>query len=386
MKPVKKNKKKSPFIYIVAGEASGDILGARLLHALKEKDRNIRFAGVGGESLRDKGLSSLFPIRDLAVMGLLEVVPSIPRILRRMGEVVADIKQKKPDVVVTVDSFSFSIRLLKRLKKECPDVKRVHYVAPQVWAWKPGRAPKLKGIVDELLMLLPFEDKYFTPYDVPCTFVGHPVIESGADKGDPSWFFKKNPVKNKVLCLMPGSRRSEIKFLLPIYKDMLSLLKKKGHDLTVAVPTVEAVAADVKLAVTQWPFPTLVIEGQKNRYDTFAAAQAGVIASGTASLEAVMAGLPHVITYKVSFISYILMRLLVKIKFANLINLMAGKEIISELLQGKCTPKILAKYADEMLRGKRVVSKEAVAQLKKMRPDGFMPSEKAAETILGLID
>ena len=385
MKSSQKNQKKSPFIYVVAGEPSGDILAARLIHVLKERDKNIRFAGVGGESMRDAGVNSLFPIRDLAVMGFVEVVPSIPRILRRMNEIVAEVKRLKPDVVVTVDSFSFSIRLLKRLKKECPSVKRVHYVAPQVWVWKKGRAKKLKGIVDQLLMLLPFEEKYFKPHGVPCTFVGHPVIESGADKGDAAWFFKKYPVKNKVLCLMPGSRRSETKFLLPVYKDMLAIMKKREIDITVVVPTVSTVADDVKKAVRKWPYPVLIIEGQKNRYDAFSASYAGVFASGTATLEGVMAKLPHFITYRVTRISYLIMRAVIKIKFVNLINIMAGRMIIPELLQDQCNPKNLAIHAEQLLSLEKKILPEATEMLNKMKPKGFMPSEKAADTVLSLI-
>lgn len=382
MKTVKKVKEKSSLIYVVAGEPSGDILAARLIQALKEKNKSLRFAGVGGENMRDQGVDSLFPMRDLAVMGLLEVVPSIPRILRRMDEVVADIKRLKPAVVVTVDSYSFSIRLLKRIRKECPTVKRIHYVAPQVWAWKEYRAKQMKGLLDHLLMLLPFEAPYFEKYNVPCTFVGHPVIESGADKGSKEWFLKKHPVKGKILCLLPGSRRSEIKYLLPIYKDMLGLLKQRGEEFTIVVPTVESVVKEVKTAVKTWPYPVIVIEGQKNRYDSFAASDAAICASGTVALEAAMAHLPHVITYKVSFITFILFRILTKIRYADLINLMAGKEIIPELLQGKCNPHTLADYAVKLLNGRSEVPKEALNILAKMRAGHASPSAKAAETVL----
>ena len=193
-------------IYIIAGEPSGDLLGSRLMRALKSKtDSKIKFYGIGGETMEREGLHSLFDVSELAVMGLAEVIPSIPKILRRIRETVDDIAKKKPDVVITIDSWSFSSRIHKALRKKNLGIPQVHYVAPQVWAWKKKRAQTMYKYIDLLLTLFPYEPKYFTPYKLDARFVGHPVIESPVIKADINAFRKKYkiPEDKKIITVLP---------------------------------------------------------------------------------------------------------------------------------------------------------------------------------------
>ena len=204
--------------YLIAGEPSGDALGAKLMQALRLKDKDAEFFGLGGDGMQVCGLKSLFNISELAIMGLAEVIPSIPRILRRINETVADIQSVRPDVVITIDSWSFSARIHKKLRRLKLDIPQIHYVAPQVWAWKKRRARTMYQYIDLLLTLFPNEPQYFTPYYLETVFVGHPVIEDAVLQGSEKGKFKKAsgiPADNKLMLVLPGSRHNEVKHLLP---------------------------------------------------------------------------------------------------------------------------------------------------------------------------
>ena len=220
-------------VYLVAGEPSGDLLASRLMRALKRKTGGkVRFFGVGGETMAQEGFESLFDSSELAVMGFFEVIPSIPRILKRISQTVDDIVSKKPDVVVTVDSWSFSARVNKALKAKKTGIPQYHYVAPQVWAWKKKRAETCGRYIDRLFALLPYEPPYFEPHGLKTDFVGHPVVEGGASKGDGKSFRAHCAIdaKTKLLCVLPGSRRSETKYLLPVFEETVMRLKQKYPD------------------------------------------------------------------------------------------------------------------------------------------------------------
>lgn len=343
-------------IYLVAGEPSGDLLGARVMHAFKEQYQNkISFFGVGGETMEKEGLKSLFDIKDLAVMGFVEVLPSIPKILKHLQEIINDIQKIKPDIIMTIDSFSFSIRVHQQLIKTGIKIPHVHCVAPQVWAWKKGRAKTLGRYVDRLFCLLPYEPDYFTPYGLQTDFVGHPVIEGGADKGNGKEFRQKYniPETATVLCVLPGSRKNEIKYLLPIFKTAVEEINNKISNLYVVLPTVSTVADKLKDYFSDWEISHIIIQGEKERYDAFAASNVAIAASGTVSLELALAKVPHLIAYKVSPLTGYLAKRLLKIKYVNLINLLANKEIISELLQENCTPEKIVNETISLLNGKK---------------------------------
>ena len=379
-------KSKELKIYLIAGEPSGDLLGSRIMRALKKKtNRAVRFFGVGGETMEKEGLKSLFDIADLAVMGFVEVLPNLPKILRHFNEIIADIQAVQPDVILTVDSFSFSVRVHKRLIKAGIQIPHAHCVAPQVWAWKKGRAKTLGQYVDRLFCLLPKEPAYFTPYGLKADFIGHPVIEGGADKGNKEKFIKRYhiPKEAKILCVLPGSRQNEIKYLLPVFQEAIHLIRQKYQNVFVVIPTVSTVWRRVVQAMRAADYPYVIVQGEKERYDAFAAADVAVAASGTVSLELALAGVKHLIAYRVSPFTAFLARRLLKIKYVNLINLLANKELIPELLQENCTATKIADVTIDFLRGKKQNAREG---LEKLGWGGqTTPSEKAAELLLKMV-
>lgn len=377
-------------VFLAAGEPSGDLLAARLMRALKKQTKGaVSFSGVGGEAMRAEGMASLFPISDLSVMGFWEVLPSIPRILRRIRETVAAVEREKPDIVITVDSWSFSKQVHLRLQKKGIRIPHIHYVAPQVWAWKEKRARQIKKWVDHLLLLLPFEEKYFAPYGMAMTYVGHPVIEGGADQGDAKRFLKAHKLSEKdvILTVLPGSRKTEIKYLLPVFRETVAQLVKKYPKLRVVIPTVETVKRKVEQETTSWPVKPVIVTGEKERYDAFAASRAALSASGTVSLELSMAGVPHLIAYKVSSVSAWLVRRLIKIKYVNLVNILADEKIIPELLQEDCnSTQIMLELEKLMTDEGRVQQKRAAAVLRQLGAGKKeTPSEKAGEVVRKLI-
>ena len=373
-------------VYLIAGEPSGDLLGSRLMRALKKQTNGqVRFMGVGGETMEKEGLKSLFNIKDLAVMGFMEVIPSIPKILKHLDEIVKDIKTKKPDIVMTIDSYSFSARVHKKLKAAGYEKPHVHCVAPQVWAWKKGRAKKIAKFVDHLFCLLPNETSYFEPYGMATTFIGHPVIEGGADKGNKAAFCKKHKINPKatVLCVLPGSRKNELKYLLPIFKESVEELQRKIPNLFVVIPTVQTVADKLQKKLNDWTVPHLIVEGEKERYDAFAAADVALAASGTVSLELAMAGVPHLIAYKVSPLTGFLARHLLKIRFVNLLNILSDREIIPELLQENCTVDKIVEKVRQLLAHPDQKADQSLKKLGLGAP--YSPSDKMASVLRKMV-
>lgn len=373
-------------VYLVAGEASGDLLGSRLMRALKRQTNgDVAFYGVGGETMQSEGLNSLFDIKDLAVMGLMEVIPSIPKILHHLKEIIIDIKQIQPDVILTIDSYSFSVRVHQALKKNNIDIPHAHYVAPQVWAWKKGRTKTLPKWIDHLFCLLPNEPAYFTPYGLPTTFVGHPVIEGGSDKGDAQKFRSQYNLTEQtpVLVMLPGSRKNEIKMLLPLFMKTAEKLSEKHPNLFVVVPTVQTVADKIIEQTKDWKIPHALVFGEKERYDAFAATNIAIAASGTVSLELSMARVPHLIAYRLNALTAALARRILRIKYVNLINLLQDKEVIPELLQENCTVEKLVSTAEMLFQNP---DQEVLPSLEKLGLNGVeLPSEKVASSLLKLI-
>jgi lipid-A-disaccharide synthase len=376
-------------IYLVAGEASGDVLGARLISALHARRPELAFAGIGGEAMAAQGIASLFPMHDLALMGLLEVLPRVAHLRRRLRQTVADIAARRPDAVVTIDSPAFSLRVLKAIRPL--GMKRVHYVAPQAWAWRENRVRHYPGLWDQLLCLLPFEPAFFARHGLPARFVGHPVLESGADRGDATRFRAIHGIDAaaRVMTMMPGSRRTEVARLLPVLGAMLPRLP----DVLPAVPVAAPVAEAVRGATRSWtPRPVLITEAQ-DKFDAFAASAAALTKSGTSTLELAMAGVPMVVTYRVNPLSAAIARRLVTVKYASLINLLAGREVVPELIQQACTPDRLAAEMRTLLNdpataaAQRAACREALALLRP--PTGLplgLPSEAAAGAVLDLLD
>jgi lipid-A-disaccharide synthase len=372
-------------IYIVAGEASGDALGARLIAALRARRPDLSFAGIGGERLAEQGMPSLFPMRELALMGLVEVLPNIRSLARRMAETVADVAARKPGVIVTIDSPGFALRLAERVKPL--GIPVVHYVAPQIWAWRPGRVKKIRQRVDRILCLLPFEPVIFDRAGIPATFVGHPVLESGADRGDAERFRRSHGIgpDERVLLVMPGSRRMEAKRLLPVFGPALRLLAGRVPKLRPVIAVSPVVAEVVRAGVADWPGQPVLVETLAQKHDAFAAAEAGLIKSGTSSLEMAVAGVPHIIAYRVNPVTAAIVRRLVQVRFASLVNLLAEREVAPEFLQERAVPEAMADALARLLTDPAAAAAQRDALrgvLDALHPPGLAPSEAAAEAVL----
>lgn len=372
-------------IYLIAGEASGDALGARLIAALRARDPSLTFAGIGGDRMAEQGLASLFPMRELALMGLIEVLPNIRRLARRLNETSADIAARRPAVIVTIDSPGFALRVAERIRPL--GIPLINYVAPQVWAWRPGRVAKIRQRVDRVLCLLPFEPVIFESAGIPATFVGHPVLESGADTGDAARFRAVHGLRDdeRVLLVMPGSRRVEVRRLLPIFGAALRLLTDRVPGLRPVIPVSPVVAEAVRAATADWPARPILAEDLPTKHDAFAAASAGLIKSGTSSLEMAVAGVPHLIAYRVNPITAAIVRRLVRVPYASLVNLLAEREVVPEYLQERATPEALARAMTTLLTDAAAASQHAgfAEVLAKLRPPQGMPSDAAADAVLG---
>ncbi|NMJ42300.1 lipid-A-disaccharide synthase [Roseomonas sp. JC162] len=379
-------------VYIVAGEASGDVLGARLIAALRRKRPDLDFAGIGGPRMAEQGVPSLFDYRELALMGLLEVLPKVFRLKRLLAEAAADVTAKRPAVLVTIDSPGFTLRLAAMIRST--GVPIVHYVAPQVWAWRPGRVVKLKEKVDRILCLLPFEPIFFEAAGIPVTFVGHPVLESGADAGDAERFRTAHGLRGeeRPIIVMPGSRRMEASRLLPIFGAALRIASEKLPGLRPVVPVAPIVAETVRRVAADWPAAPILVEGNDAKHDAFAAVArsggAGLIKSGTSSLEMAVASIPHVVAYRVNPITAAIVRRLVKVPHASLVNLLAEREVVPERIQEACTPEALAEALlrpmldPTVAEAQRAGFAEALGKLR--APEG-LPSDAAAEAVLKAI-
>jgi lipid-A-disaccharide synthase len=372
-------------IYLIAGEASGDVLGAKLLLALKNRSSGLKFSGIGGARMAEAGLFSQFPMQELAVMGLAEILPKIVPLRRRLNQTIEAIKTAQPDIVVTIDSPGFCLRVLKGVQET--GIARVHYVAPQVWAWRQERVKHYPGLWDELLCLLPFEPDFFAPHGLNPIFVGHPVLESGADAGDAARFRAAHEIAPDAVpvMLLPGSRLTETSRLLPVFRETIMLLAGSVPNLKPVLAAAPGIADLVAAQTADWPVQPIIIRDISERYDAFAAAHAALTKSGTSTLELAMAGVPMAVTYRVNPLSAALGRRLIKVKHVAMINLLAGHALVPELLQQDCTPEKLAATLRTLLTDSAAVAaqrsayKAALATLQV--PTGT-PSEAAAAAVL----
>jgi lipid-A-disaccharide synthase len=330
-------------------------------------------------------MASLFPMQDLALMGFLEVLPRLNRLRRRLRQTVSDIAARCPDVVVTIDSPGFTLRLLRAIGPL--RVRRIHYVAPQVWAWRERRVRHYHGLWDQLLCLLPFEPAFFARHELPATFVGHPVLESGADRGDAAAFRTRHRIEPgaRVLTLMPGSRRTEVSRLLPVLGATLHRL----GDVVPVVPVAGPVTAAVHAGTRRWPRQPVLVTEVQDKYDAFAASAAALTKSGTSTLELAMGGVPMAVTYRVNPVNAAIARRMVTVSYASLLNLLAQREVVPELLQEACTPERLASAVRSLLDDPAAAANQRDAcrdVLKALRPDGQTPSGAAAAAVLRVLD
>ncbi len=379
-----------PRIMMVVGEPSGDFLGGQIMAALKRlTGGKVEITGVGGPAMEAEGLNSLYSIADTSVMGFNEVVPKIPKILRRVREAADFAIETKPDLVVLIDSPDFTHRIGRRLSKRAPELTVVKYVAPQVWASRPGRAKKLAEFVDYLLCLLPFEPPFFESYGLDTRFVGHPVIER-METGDGDGFRARHgiPADAKLLAVLPGSRSNEVRMILPVFKDAAGRLAAGTEDLHTVIVTLGHVKDKVAAGAGDWPTPLAVV-GQDEKHDAFAAANVALAASGTVSTELALARVPMVIAYKIGWFTYALFRGLVEVPFISLVNLIEKRGVIPELVQEDCSGRDIAEEAHELLGSKAAAKRQVEgcqAALAAMGLGETPPSERAAQALLDIIE
>lgn len=378
-------------IYVVAGEPSGDALGGRLMASLSDQlNQNVHFAGIGGPDMTRQGLSSLFPMSDLSVMGIAEVLPQIPKLLKRITETVKDIEQKQPHVVVTIDAPDFCFRVAKRLKGK--GIPVVHMVAPTVWAWRPKRAAKVARFLDHMMCLFPFEPPYFEKEGLAATFVGHSVIESDAVNANGALYRKEMKIDPDIplLAVLPGSRVGEVTRHLPIFRKTVDQLLTLIPDLQVLTVTTGNVAGIVKTELEQWAVPTHIVETSAQKYNAMAAADVALAASGTIALELGVVGTPAVIGYQMNALTVFLGKRLVTAKYASLINILLDKEVMPEHLIDQCTPDNLASSLKPLLLDETARAEQAGQLNKAIQMLGvggqMTPSQKAAATVLGTLD
>lgn len=376
-------------VMVVAGEPSGDSLGGPLMAALSEQTGGaVRYSGVGGPQMEAQGLASIFPMSDLSLMGLAEIAPRIPLLRRRLREAEDHALASQPDAVVTIDSPGFNFRLGRRLRHQGSPL--IHYVAPQVWAWRPKRAEEIAQFLDHLLVLFPFEPPYFQAVHLPTTFVGHPVIDSGLSLGDGPGFRARHGIdpSDKVLAVLPGSRGSEVQRLLPRFGGALKAIAEAVPNLKVVVPAVAEMMDRITAASALWPVPTTAVSGINEKADALAASDGALAASGTITLELALARVPAVIAYRLHPLTALIARRLMRAKFASMVNVIMDRMVEPEFLQRECRPSLLAPAVVQILtdasaRAGQLEAGAIVAAA--LTPPTGSPSDAAAAAVLDII-
>jgi len=362
--------------------------------AMKRKSETpILFTGVGGEMMEAEGLRSIFPLSDVAVMGPLAILARLPKLIRRVYQAVDAALTAEPDGVIIIDSPEFTHPIAKRIRKKKPLVPIIDYVSPTVWAWRPGRAKKMRPYVDHLMALLPFEPEAHRQLGGPaCSYVGHPMIEKldwikGLDAAELSGRLGLDPGK-PVLLVLPGSRPTEVKRLMQPFGEAVNLIQQQTGPLEVIIPVVGSVRPLIEEALGAWPVAPHLVSGESDKFKAFRIAKAALAASGTVTLELGLAGVPMVVAYKVDGLARHL-RFLVKVPSIVLANLVIGENIFPELIQEDCTAEKLAEAAAPLLadtpeRDRQLAGLNGIAS--KMLLSGTTPSERAAETAIALIE
>ncbi len=382
-------------IFVVAGEHSGDILGGKLLSALKRTNGDTAFAlkGVGGEHMCAEGLETIFPMADVAVMGPAAILARLPTLVRRVYQTVDAALAFNPDLLVIVDSPEFTHPIAKRVRQRRPDIPIVDYVSPSVWAWRPGRARKMRPYVDHLLALLPFEPEAHARLGGPaCTYVGHPLIERAA------WIdgLETDSLRTKldltpglpILAVLPGSRPSEVARLMEPFGEAIRELRQKSGPIEIIIPVVPSVRNLVQQALVTWPQQPYLVEGEEDKFRAFRLANAALAASGTVTLELGVAGTPMVVAYRVDAMAARL-RFLLKVPSIVLANLVLGENAFPEFIQEDCAPAKLSEALLPLLRGGPELRRQQAA-LGKIRENMFLaegtPSDQAANVVMRILE
>lgn len=378
-------------IYFIAGEQSGDYIGSRIISALKDlsssKDIPIEFTGIGGDLMQNQGINSLFPISEINLMGFAEVIPHIRKISKLIDSTIEDIAYHNPDIVITIDSPGFTKRVASQVRNHLPKIKLIHVVAPSVWAYKPGRAKKYAAIYDYLFTLFPFEPPYFQEVGLPASCMGHPIFEQEFSLDNKDLRKKMNFAKeDKIIAVTPGSRKSEIKRHMPIIAGALSRIAETRNIHAIFVQNneenVNLISKFLEGAGFRYSFST-------DRLGSFAVADVALAKSGTNNLEIAASGSAQIIGYKMNFLTYALIKSMIKIRFACIINILADKEIIPEYIQADFNQDNIVLAISDFLDDPQKIESQIHESAKLLRKMGFAseggaPSEIAAHKILEL--
>ena len=377
-------------VMLVAAEASGDALGAGLAKALKSRlGADVAFVGVGGPRMAEQGVASPFDIAELSILGWIEGLRAYGKVKARVAETAALAAREKPDAVVLIDSWGFTIRVAKAIRAAQPNVPLIKYVGPQVWASRPGRAKTLAGAVDHLLALYGFDAPWFEREGLPTTVVGSSALHVDMSHADGPAFRARRGIgpEASLLLVLPGSRPSEINRMTPVFEATIARLKSADPGLEVAVVAAGTVAQDVAARVAAWPFRVHLVD-EAEKYDAMRAANAALATSGTVSTELALAGAPTVIAYRIDGLSYLLMKRLVTAKHITLFNIAADRRIAPEFIQDEATPDALAKAVGRLLADPVAAAEQAAQQtaaLDLMGRGGPDPSDLAADAVLRVI-
>lgn len=374
-------------LFLVAGEESGDQLGYKLMRALRAQTGGaVVFRGVGGHAMEAEGLQSLFPMSEIAVMGFLPVIRRLPLLLERIRRTAAEVAKNPPDALVIIDSPDFTHRVARRARASIPGLPVVDYVSPTVWAWRPGRARKMRAYVDHVLALLPFEPAAHARLGGPvCTYVGHPLVERLADLRPNA---KEAEVRERAppcLVVLPGSRRSEVERLMDDFGAAVARLVERCGPLEIVLPAVAHLEDRIRAKAASWPIAPRIVLGEAEKYAAFRRARAALAASGTVTLELALAQVPMVVAYKVSPIET-LARFVITASSIVLPNLILDERAIPEFIQEACTPETLCQALAPLVEGgaAREAQARALARLDALMalPEGETPSGRAARIVI----
>lgn len=381
-----------PFcILLVAAEASGDRLGADLARALRVRlGDKVRFVGIGGTAMAAEGIESPFDVGELSVLGLIEGLAAYPRVLRRAAEVADLAKRERPDAAVLIDSWGFNLRVAQRLREALPDLLLIKYVAPQVWASRPGRAKTLARTVDHLLSINALDARYFEPEGLATTFVGNPALAREIHGADPAAFRAGigAGAEDPILLIAPGSRPAEIARLGPPFADAAHRLAATRPNLKIVVPVADSISEQLDAWGKTLPIATTFVKGQAAKEEAMSAATVALACSGTVTTELALAGCPMVVGYRIGFVTYAILSRLLTAKYITLFNLAADAEVAPELVQNACTGERLAaalapRLDDPAFRAEQIARQNlALEAMGRGAPD---PSELAADTIVRLL-
>jgi lipid-A-disaccharide synthase len=385
--PARTNAEPGRKVFLIATEESGDRLGANLMKVLRQRLGDaVRFEGVGGRAMAREGLTSLFSIEELSIIGLAAVVRQLPKILRLIKQTATAVTEAAPDILVIIDSPDFTHRVAKRVRASDPRIPIVDYVSPSVWAWRPGRARAMLRYVDHVLALLPFEpEAYRRLRGPPCSYVGHPLMEQLAQLRPGPDERQRRDEPPPVLLVLPGSRRSEVRHHMAVFGQALGRLNDAGVAFEPVLPTMEHLQEAVAEALKAWPVQPRVVVGEQEKRAAFRIAHAALAKSGTVTLELALSGVPMVTAYRTGAVEASILQRAIKVNSVILANLVIGDNVVPEFLQQDCTPEKLSAalrevLGDSALRGKQI---EAFAKIDRIMSTGNAPpSARAADIVL----